>query len=63
MKYVFSSKNAGIGEIRKRALALSFQTRNSFESIKILIMAKRAFGVDLKIIFTFMIRICFRELK
>jgi hypothetical protein len=32
IKYVFSSKNDGMGEIDKRVLALPFQTRNSFES-------------------------------
>jgi hypothetical protein len=36
IKYVFSSKNDGIGEIRRRVLAWTFQTRNSFENIKIL---------------------------
>ncbi|OGP95821.1 MAG: hypothetical protein A2157_09025 [Deltaproteobacteria bacterium RBG_16_47_11] len=63
IKHVFSSKNDGICEINKRRLALSFQKRNLFKSLKILTVTKCAFGVDLTIIITCMIGICFRELN
>jgi hypothetical protein len=62
IKHVFSSRNDGICEINKRRLTLSFQTRNSFKSLKILAMIKRAFGVDLTTIIPWRIGICFREL-
>jgi hypothetical protein len=62
IKHVFSSRNDGICEINKRRLTWSFQTRNSFKSMKILTMIKRAFGLDLTIIIPCMIGICFREL-
>lgn len=41
---------------------MSFQTRNSFKSLKTLTMTKGAFGVDLTIIVTCVIGICFRGL-
>jgi hypothetical protein len=43
-------------------LALSFHTKNSLETIKILEMARGAFGVDLTIIIC-VIGVCLRELK
>jgi hypothetical protein len=60
IKYASSLKDDNICEIDQRVPALSFHTKKSFESIKILQMARGPFSVDL-IITICVIGVCFED--